>query len=344
MSAELAVAETITVSSDRPPWRARPAATASNTCRVRSVGARTSLEWSRTSSFATWKPNSSTRRSSAARAPVAIRPPRFASRLRRITPRSASERLRRGVAVVAEPPPDVGELPAVALGRHHLDDLVPVADALALVSRDRLLELGRDADERAARRDRDRELADVGLIPGERRLAGALERREDRLEADLGVAVQVAADPASEGEGRRGAGREAPVLAQEALAGVEQALLEEPEAVPDLVAHAGTVVPDLVRLPEDRDLPRELLLELGPLGAGQLRVVVAGEDLRDPHVRPQERPPGRLGGMRGEDELQRDAGEPVSQLVPGNRREALERLFERLAGRPGLLRGHRGAA
>ena len=253
------------------------------------------------------------------------------------------ECLRGVVPVVLEPPPDVGELLAVALRRHHPDPVVAVAAAFLDVARDRLCELVRDVDERAARREGDRKGADVVAVPGEHGLAGALERREDGVPADRRVPVEVAADPGSERERRRAARLIAAVLVQEALARVVQALLDEPEAVPDLIADTRPVVPYLVGLPEDRDLLRELLLELEALGRRQVGVVHAREQPCNPDVSPEQRPPRRLGRVGREDELQRGLAETVLELPRRDGLELVERLGERLAWGP-VLSGNLAAA
>ena len=73
---------------------------------------------------------------------------------------------------------------------------------------------------------------------------------------------------------------------EQPLAGVEQALLEEPEPVPDLVADAWPLAAHLVGLPEDRDLLGESRLELGPFRLRQIGVVEAGQEPGDPHMAP----------------------------------------------------------
>ena len=76
------------------------------------------------------------------------------------------------------------ELAAVGLALVGAAELGGAPPGSARASRgDRLLELGGDGDERAARGERDRELAHVGAVARERRLACALEREQDRLAA-----------------------------------------------------------------------------------------------------------------------------------------------------------------
>ncbi len=141
----------------------------------------------------------------------------------------------------------------------------------------------------------------------------------------------VAADPGAEGKWRSRAGDEATVCREQVPGGVEQALLEEPEAVADLVDHARPLAPHLVGLPEDRDLLREARLDRLALVRGKHGVVERRQQVRHAHVRLEQCAPGRLGRVCGEDELERDVGEPPAQLVLGHGTEQLEGFFQRLA-------------
>src|SRR6201999_2359228 len=92
--------------------------------------------------------------------------------------------------------------------------------------------------------------------------AGELERRLDRLGSGGRGAVEGAADPGAEAKG--GARRRRAVafeLRQHARCGIPQALLEEPEQLPDLVDDLRSPRTDLVGLPEDRDLLRESFVD-----------------------------------------------------------------------------------
>src|SRR6266480_1095804 len=91
-----------------------------------------------------------------------------------------------------------------------------------------------------------------------------LERLADRLGAGVRVPVRVAADPGAEAKRRPGRRNLYAVFGKQALGRVEQALLEEPEPVPDLVDDARPLRPHLVRLPQLRDLGRQLGLDLVP--------------------------------------------------------------------------------
>ena len=86
--------------------------------------------------------------------------------------------------------------------------------------------------------------------PGQRR--PAFDRLAHRLRAGVRIPVQVASDPGPEPE--RGARQPAPPDGQEVTCGVPEAVLDEPERLPDLVHDAWPVGANLVGLPEDRDL------------------------------------------------------------------------------------------
>src|SRR5438132_13999611 len=98
------------------------------------------------------------------------------------------------VALVAEPPPDERELAPVRLELVLRADRGGVLGELALVARDRLLELARDRDEGAMHRERDRELAHVAPVTLERELPRSRQRLEDRVRARVRISVHVAAD------------------------------------------------------------------------------------------------------------------------------------------------------
>ncbi len=248
--------------------------------------------------------------------------------------REVGEQLGGGrVGVVPEAPAHERQLAAVGLALVGAPELGERLRMLAFVARDRLLELGRVLDERPARGERDLELAHVGLVAGERGLARSLEGEQDRLTVHRRVAVEVAADPASEMERQRCVGQEAAVVGEHALTCVEEALLEEPQPVADLVHHLRAHGADLVGLPEDRDLLRELRLELVALVRAQRGLVEPREQRRDAGLGAQQRAPARLGRMRGQDELERELREAPRALLGGHRGELLEGLPERLARR-----------
>ena len=69
---------------------------------------------------------------------------------------------------------------------------------------------------------------------------------------------------------------------QEVGCGVPEAVLEEPERLPDLVHDARPVRANLVGLPEDRDLLCQRHLPFSPLGGREPGVVQPVEQLRDP--------------------------------------------------------------
>ena len=179
---------------------------------------------------------------------------------------------------------------------------------LLLLSLQRAVELLGDVDERSRGGDLDGERPHLVAIAAERELARACERLVDRCRAGRGIAVHVAADPGAERErARRVRQALAPGLEQIGR-GRDQAVLEEPECVPDLVRHAQPVVAHLVGLPEQRHLLGNPLLGFAPLGRRDPRVVQHDELGLDADVREEHAAPRRLGRMRGQDELDRGAG------------------------------------
>ena len=94
-------------------------------------------------------------------------------------------------------------------------------------------------------------------------------------------------------------------------------------AVADLVLDLGTARPHLVRLPEHRDLRRERVGDV-------LAVVESREELGDAHVRGQHRPARGFGGMRGQDELERDGRSGVELGERGGERLARHAVLTRI--------------
>ena len=86
---------------------------------------------------------------------------------------------------------------------------------------------------------------------------------------------------------------------QQLLGRVEQAVLEEPEAVADLVEDARALRPHLVGLPEDGDL-------LGGAVGDLLALVERRQERAQPRLRLEDGAARRLGRVGGEDELERD--------------------------------------
>ena len=121
---------------------------------------------------------------------------------------------------------------------------------------------------------------------------------------------------------------------QEVACRVPEAVLEEPERLPDLVHDARPVRANLVGLPEDRDLLCQRHLPFSPLGGREPGVVQPLEQLRDAAVLLEDRPRERLGGVRREDQLDRDAAGRGLDLVGRDAlpREQRQRLGQRFAG------------
>ena len=241
------------------------------------------------------------------------------------------QRLRPRVEVVVETPPHEGELPPIGLELVPRSDLGRVRGQLRLVTADRRLELVGHAGQRPGRRQLDRQLTDLVAVPPERKLPSFRERLGDRCRAGRRVPVQIAPNPGAERE-REGPRPDARFpLVDQIGRGRDQAVLEEPEAAPDLVADAQAVVPHLVGLPEQRHLLGDLRLDLGAFARREPRVLEPRERPRDADVREQYRPTRCLGWVRGQDEPERGAGGTRRELVGRDVRERLERAVERFA-------------
>ena len=76
--------------------------------------------------------------------------------------------------------------------------------------------------------------------------------------------------------------------------------------MPDLVDDSRPLCSHLVGLPQRRHLLGDRIPDPDPGGLGQRRVVELAEELVQPDVRSQHGAAGRLGRMRGQDELERE--------------------------------------
>ncbi len=210
---------------------------------------------------------------------------------------------------------------------------------LLLVARDRVRQLGQDGDERARDADELGETAHLGAVVPERELSGPVERRGDRVRPGGGIAVLVAADPRPEAERRGDAGQPAPQLARQLGRLLEQALLEEPEPMANLVDDAWPERAHLVGLPEGGHLLGDRVADPVAPGGREIGVVELAEQEAEPEVGSQDRSASRLGGVSGEHELERDAGGGAGEALvvdPGGC-ELGEGRVERLAQRLPLV-------
>ena len=147
------------------------------------------------------------------------------------------------------------------------------------------------------------ELPQLGTVEVARELPGAIEGIGDRLRADVRVAVEIPTDPAAEAQRLAGALQPLDERALELRNRVPEALLEEPQPLPDLVDDPRPLGADLVRLPEERDLLGEAVLQALPLRERCGLVVEPRQERGDPAVRLEDGAARRLGRVRGEDEL-----------------------------------------
>jgi hypothetical protein len=115
--------------------------------------------------------------------------------------------------------------------------------------------------------------------------------------------------------GRRCSGYRLDQLAREPRQRLPDARLDEPEPVADLVDDAGATRPDLVRLPQDRDLLFDLLPDSPLCRVRQLRVVEPSQGGCESLVSLEDRAPGRLGRMCGENGTHLEPGRSCPELL-----------------------------
>jgi hypothetical protein len=152
------------------------------------------------------------------------------------------------------------------------------------------------------------ELRELGAVELSGELSGPFEGVLDRLGPDVGIAVEVAADPAAETESPAGPVEPLTQCPLEIGHRIPEALLEEPQTLPDLVDDPRAPGADLVRLPQKRDLLRKPVLDAPALRGRRALVVEARKERGHPTMRLEHRAAGRFGGMSGEDQLDGEPG------------------------------------
>ena len=177
---------------------------------------------------------------------------------------------------VAESPPHEAELAAIRLVEIPAPELLGVRGQGPLVALDRGGELPGNANDVARDPRGLRKRSHFRRIGLEHERAGSFQRVDDRVRPDRRVAVEIATDPAAEAERSRRARQQASVVGEQELGHAHQALLEEPERMPNLVDDARTAGPHLVRLPQQGHLLGEGRLDPPPPGRGDRRVVEPG--------------------------------------------------------------------
>ena len=240
------------------------------------------------------------------------------------------------VGVGVESPPHEGQLSPVRLVEILVPDRLCIVGKLALVACDRLEQFFVDRRELRGHADLGCERAHLVAVAVTQKCPRAFERQVDRVGARIRVAVGVAPDPRAEAERRPRIGKVPAVVREEPLRGIDQALLEEPVAVADLVDDPRASRANLVRLPERRDLRREPQLDLLAPRRREQWVVELGKECSQAEVRCEHRPSRRLGGVSRQHELEGDAVLDVAAS------HACERLGQRL-GQHAVL-GRVGAA
>ena len=153
----------------------------------------------------------------------------------------------------------------------------------------------------------------------------AHERLADRLRVHLGIAVHVAAHPAAEAQDERHA-RELRRQAEHGLHPERDFLVERRDHAVDDLRQVEERVLALVGdrqafarmglgLPARRDLHADALPERAALEGRQRRVQPLDHHVGDLLVLAQDRAPHGLGRVRGEDRVDRDAGEQLQHLL-----------------------------
>ena len=246
---------------------------------------------------------------------------------------------RGAVAPVPEPPPHEAELAPVGLVAVAVAELGGVLRQLPLVARDRLEQIRGRVDYLAGDPDCTCELADLVAIRREHELARALERLSDCVGSGGRVAVLVAPDPRPEAKRRRRRRQQLPIVREQELRHAQQALLEEPEAVADLVDDARPARAHLVGLPEERHFLRQRRLDAPPAGGRQRRIVELCEKSAQAQMGGEHAAPCRLGRVCGQHELEREParGALELRLLDPSLPEAGDRLRERLTRHPPLV-------
>jgi hypothetical protein len=206
------------------------------------------------------------------------------------------EVLCRGVRIAVEAAPHERELPTIRLVEVLLADLSCVVGQLALVARDRLEQLVLDLDDPRRDADRGGERAHLVAVARAQEDTCALERLSGSGGVRVRVPVGVAADPRAEAERRRRIGDMRAVVGKQALRRVDEALLEEPEAVANLVDDPRPLRAHFVRLPERGDLGGELAVDRVP--PREQRIVELSEQRGNALMRSEHGPPGSLCRMR----------------------------------------------
>ena len=325
------------MSSACGPWRSR-AARRRRRSRARARPDRElAARAARTSSFARWKPKISTR--APQRGEPSVGDPRAAvgRRLRSISVEVGGEAPRRRTR---RTPPSSRRAAArrrCSLRRYGSSlvlraDLGGVVGQLALVARDRL------------RRAPARRATSGSATPTHRR-APAPRRGSAGARARAPGRAPPRSSPARRGlpswsppiqvpkrSGARRAGSRSPVVARAARRRVEQALLEEPEPVADLVDDPRPPRAHLVGLPEER----HLLGERGSTAVAR-RGAASGRRARassraSRRCACEDGAARRLGRMRRQDELERDAARPrraapsLDAGLPSRANASVERL------------------
>src|SRR3712207_8690350 len=153
-------------------------------------------------------------------------------------------------------------------------------------------------------------------MPGDDQAPVQPERLVDHRRLDEGVAVLVPADPGAEFEHAPYPWRSFVIERGQLILEIpvrfegrgDERVFEEEQRTLYLLGHLRPPHPQLVRLPEDRALLGNVLLDPAPLPRGKRRRLEAGEHLADALVLAPNAPAHRLRRMRRERSEERRVG------------------------------------
>ncbi len=200
------------------------------------------------------------------------------------------------------------------------------------------IQLRRDLGEQSRQRKLGAQRVHLREVVVEDDLALAAERHLEHLGIHEGVAIAIAAHPASHRDQRRQP-RPAPLSRQggdrvfdvghEARHRVDEGVVEVGERVLDLVAHAELHGAQHARLPEGRDEPAQFRGRRLEVAGQRIGRIHAPQPLGDGELAVERALPLHLGGMRGQHRVDADRAQVRRRLVA--RGAALARFHEKPA-------------
>ena len=183
--------------------------------------------------------------------------------------------------------------------------------------------LRRDAHPPAVERKLGPEQMQFVEIEVEDPLALHRQRSAPNLGIHEGIAVAVAADPASDPHERRQVGVvEGRIVGRELILDhaiearqlAQEGVVVIGKTVRDLIDHVGPAAPQQAGLPERQHGAQQGLVAGGEFARRHLLAVALGQQMRDLHFAVEHALPAHLGRMRGQHRADEDAAEQVLQL------------------------------